>query len=89
MEIKRLQMEMFSTLSAHYLAKDLAKDNIPMRSSADKLDWLRSQVIGEYIEFGTPFGKRLLTYADHTASGRSLQFIENFIMEMVLPVYGT
>lgn len=53
-----------------------------------KLLWLRSQIIGADFEFNSPFGKRKLTYADHMASGRSLQFIENYIMKNVLPVYG-
>ncbi|CAM6084556.1 unnamed protein product [Calypogeia fissa] len=59
-----------------------------LNNSADKLDWICSHVIGQYVEFRTPFGKRLLAYCDHTALGRSLQFIENFIMETVLPIYG-
>ncbi|KAI5064783.1 hypothetical protein GOP47_0019478 [Adiantum capillus-veneris] len=53
-----------------------------------KLTWLRSQLIGEEQEFPTPFGKRILIYADHTASGKSLFFIENFITRHLLPFYG-
>ncbi|XP_024179584.1 uncharacterized protein LOC112185557 [Rosa chinensis] len=53
-----------------------------------RLSWLRSQVIGASVEFDSPFGKRRLTYADHTASGRSLHYIESFIIDNVLPFYG-
>ncbi|XP_042514896.1 probable cysteine desulfurase [Macadamia integrifolia] len=53
-----------------------------------KFEWLRSQLVGHDVDFDTPFGRRLLTYADHTASGRSLQFIEEFIANNVLPFYG-
>ena len=53
-----------------------------------KLRWLRSQIIGGMAEIQTPFGKRKLTYADHTASGRCLQYIENYIIHNVLPFYG-
>lgn len=54
-----------------------------------KLSWLRSQVIGGgETEFDTPFGKRRLTYADHTASGRCLYYIEDYIIKNVLPFYG-
>ncbi|XP_031475635.1 uncharacterized protein LOC116247593 [Nymphaea colorata] len=57
-------------------------------SVKEKCAWLRSQLVGEGVEFDTPFGKRLLTYADHTASGRSLHHIENYIVQKVLPFYG-
>ncbi|XP_022884474.1 uncharacterized protein LOC111401128 isoform X2 [Olea europaea var. sylvestris] len=57
-------------------------------STEKKLSWLRSQIIGGNSEFNTPFGKRGLTYSDHTASGRSLQYIENYILNHVLPFYG-
>ncbi|GFY90848.1 hypothetical protein Acr_07g0010450 [Actinidia rufa] len=61
----------------------------PATDSADKkLSWLRSQIIGGDMEFDSPFGKRRLTYADHTASGRGLKFIEDYIMNNVLPFYG-
>lgn len=54
-----------------------------------RLSWVRSQIIGGNVEYDSPFGKRRLTYADHTASGRSLLYIENFIIDNVLPFYGT
>lgn len=54
----------------------------------EKLFWLRSQIIGNDVEFKSPFGRQKLVYADHTASGRSLHFIENFIINHILPFYG-
>ncbi|XP_016483389.1 uncharacterized protein LOC107804088 [Nicotiana tabacum] len=67
----------------------LGKDGVSKSDSAEKkLSWLRSQIIGENIDFETPFGKRRLTYADHTASGRCLHYIENYITNNVLPFYG-
>ncbi|KAM0910088.1 hypothetical protein ACQ4PT_014387 [Festuca glaucescens] len=54
----------------------------------DKLEWLRSQLIGKDVEFDTPFGRRALTYADQTASGRSLRYIEDYLVKEVLPFYG-
>ncbi|TVU51296.1 hypothetical protein EJB05_02707, partial [Eragrostis curvula] len=56
--------------------------------SEDKLDWLRSQLIGKDVEFDTPFGRRVLTYADQTASGRALRYIEDYLVKEVLPFYG-
>ncbi|MCD7454587.1 hypothetical protein HAX54_025283 [Datura stramonium] len=40
------------------------------------------------VDFETPFGKRRLTYVDHTASGRCLHYIENYIIDSVLPFYA-
>ncbi|CAI0405329.1 unnamed protein product [Linum tenue] len=57
-------------------------------SAANRLAWVRSQIIGSDAEFDSPFGKRRITYADHTASGKSLHYIENFIIKNVLPYYG-
>lgn len=57
-------------------------------STERRLAWLRSQIVGDDVEFDSPFGRRRLTYADHTASGRSLRYIENFIIKNVLPFYG-
>ncbi len=35
-----------------------------------------------------PFGRRPLVYADYTASGRSLEFIETYLADAVLPLYA-
>ena len=35
-----------------------------------------------------PFGPRRLVYADYTASGRALSFVEDYIRERVLPFYA-
>ncbi|KAJ0976856.1 hypothetical protein J5N97_012330 [Dioscorea zingiberensis] len=53
-----------------------------------RIQWLRSQVIGSHAEFETPFGERMITYADHTATGRCLHYIEDSIIHRVLPFYG-
>ena len=58
-------------------------------ASAQKLEWLRSQIIGAEAEFASPFGTRRITYADHTASGRCLRFAEEFVLRNVLPYYGS
>jgi hypothetical protein len=49
---------------------------------------VRSQLVGRGAEFDTSFGRRGLVYADHTASGQSLRYIEDYIPEHVLPFYG-
>ena len=57
-------------------------------STPDLIDRLRANVIGDGEAVVGPFGIRRVTYADYTASGRSLAFIEDFIREAVLPLYG-
>ncbi|CAO2152213.1 unnamed protein product [Urochloa humidicola] len=54
----------------------------------ERVEWMRSQLVGGDAEFETPFGRRALLYADHTASGRSLRYIEDYILDHVLPFYG-
>ncbi|XP_021714213.1 uncharacterized protein LOC110682238 [Chenopodium quinoa] len=62
------------------------------KQKSDKLSWVRSQIIGGGsgggAEFESPFGKRGITYADTTATARSLHFIEDYIITNVLPFYG-
>lgn len=49
---------------------------------------IRKSLIGEGAVLDGPYGPRRLTYADYTASGRSLSFVEDFIRERVLPFYA-
>jgi selenocysteine lyase/cysteine desulfurase len=52
------------------------------------LELIRGSVIGEDDVVDGPFGPRRVTYADYTASGRSLTFIEDYIRDQVLPLYA-
>src|SRR3954468_23995146 len=52
------------------------------------LDRIRESVIGDDQVMWGPFGARCVTYADYTASGRSLGFLEDFIRDEVLPRYA-
>ncbi len=54
----------------------------------DLVERVRESVIGKDTAVQTPFGLRRVTYADYTASGRSLSFIEDFIRNQVLPLYA-
>ncbi len=52
------------------------------------LERVRRGILGEGELMDGPFGPRRVTYADYTASGRSLDFIEDFIRDAVLPRYA-
>ena len=58
-------------------------------AAADQLiETIRSSVIGREEMVDGPFGPRPVVYADYTASGRAISFIEDYIREVVLPLYA-
>ncbi len=58
-------------------------------TDADALvELIRASVIGDDEAVAGPFGVRRVTYADYTASGRALSFIEDYIRDAVLPLYA-
>jgi selenocysteine lyase/cysteine desulfurase len=56
--------------------------------SDELIELIRDSVIGEDEAVAGPFGLRRVTYADYTASGRSLSFIEDYIRDAVMPLYA-
>ena len=59
-----------------------------MTNTDQLLERIRDGVIGRDASIATPFGRKPLVYADYTASGRALDFIEDTLREQVLPYYA-
>src|SRR6266481_223306 len=54
----------------------------------DLVSRIRGSVIGDGEILDGPYGPRRITYADYTASGRALTFVEDYIRRAVLPTYA-
>jgi selenocysteine lyase/cysteine desulfurase len=58
-------------------------------AAADALvEQIRRSVIGDDVVLDGPFGPTRMVYADYTASGRSLSFLEEFLRNEVMPLYA-
>ena len=57
--------------------------------AAYDLDYIRSQIIGSDMIFETPFGERNILYADYTASGRGVKFIEEKLQNILCSYANT
>ncbi|EZA53975.1 tRNA 2-thiocytidine biosynthesis protein TtcA [Ooceraea biroi] len=85
-----------STIAATAAGNQRVVPPRPIKSIAAKkgedttklLKYIDDNVIGKNGTFFGPFGRRKVVYCDYTASGRSLQFLEDYIAKEVLPCLG-
>ena len=66
---------------------EASEDNATNTDDANIITTIRKS-LPEDAMLSTPFGMRRLTYADYTASGRSLRFVEDYIKRVVGPLYA-
>ena len=52
------------------------------------LRYIADNVVGKDATFSGPFGRRKVVYADYTASGRALSFVEKYIYQVTRDSFG-
>ena len=65
-----------------------ANEEMMNENRGNLIEYIRNSEIGKNNTFITPFGTLQAIYADYTATGRSLTFIEDFINSQILPFYA-
>ena len=82
-----------STVQAERTSDSYALERTPreydrLRNTAVSIERIRESAIGDDVLLEGSFGPRRLVYADYTASGRALSFVEDCIRQRVLPLYA-
>ncbi|XP_058791070.1 uncharacterized protein LOC131664190 [Phymastichus coffea] len=80
-----------SSSSSSSSSLSAAKSTLAAKRGEDAgklLRYIDDNVVGKNGTFLGPFGRRKVVYCDYTATGRSLQFLEEYIIKEVLPYLG-
>ena len=85
---KRVAVEPTHLELTNFLVKENELQENDTIKSEEWVRLVRLNVVGRRCLISTPYGKKEMVYADYTASGRCLHFIEAFIQKIVTPTYG-
>jgi selenocysteine lyase/cysteine desulfurase len=75
-------------MADHHASQPVVPGDATTSDPEALIERIRGSVIGDDQVIEGPFGPRRVTYADYTASGRSLGFLEEHIRTAVLPRYA-
>ena len=78
----------FGGFDDHLLEVNFDEKRVPNQLASNFLSSVSDNIIGNYMQFSSPYGEKPLVYADWTASGRGLHQVENYILSNILPYYG-
>ena len=82
-------MHTAADLVVDFAATHTEEEPLPQDRTSERLvKQIQSSIIGGNLVFQGAFGPRPCIYADWTASGRALDFLEDYIRDEVLPFYG-
>lgn len=88
-DAKRHADRKFYDLPQSYSAESFKKSRSKQHAcQTEFFSYIHDNVIGKDATFSGPFGRQQVVYCDYTASAKALSFIEEFIRNEVLPMYG-
>ncbi|CAI5715820.1 unnamed protein product [Peronospora destructor] len=70
------------------LQVSVSRDDQLRATAQETVDLIARNIVGRRTLFESPFGSRVLCYADFTASSKPLQCVEDYLNKEVMTLYG-